>query len=128
MRVFHFEISPAAAEFAEDAIDALEAGPWETWQDEGDVPADEAIPRLEVYHSRRIGWIEAQGDPRMGGTWRIVLGPNGARALIHAAEMLAHQRKAAKEDGPVALAGWRRLTRGARALVAKIESYAVSDR
>lgn len=126
-KVSWFEISTAAAEFASDAIDALSAGPWETWQDEGDVPTDEPIPRLEAYHSRAIGWVEVRADPAFGGTFRIVCGPHGARALIDAIDVLKDQRKAAREDGAAAAARWRRLMAGARALEARLEKYAAPE-
>lgn len=119
-----FELSPMAAAFAADVIDGLAAGPWETWQDEGSVPDDEPIPRLEVYHSARIGWVEARSDPTFGGTFRVVCGPHGARALIDAIDVLADQRKAAREDGPAAAKRHAELMRGARALERKLGRFA----
>lgn len=122
------EITDGMAAFADDVIAGLSSGSWEKWQDEGDVPKDEPMPQLEVWHSRGIGWVAMDYDGQVSASWRIVCGPNGARAIVNAADDLADQRSAAKEDGPAALAHWRRMMRSAGALAKRMEPYAAPDR
>lgn len=118
-----FEVSPWSATFAEWAIDGF-CDSWAEWQEEGTVPASERVPRVEVYHSARIGWVELQGDPRLGGTFRLLCGPHGARELIEKIQIARDQQKATSEDGPAAAKEWRSMMAGARALERKLEGFA----
>lgn len=81
-------LTPAETTIALWAIDAYDGGIWETWQEEGDVPTTEPVPRVEV-RSSQGDWFPFTGSTGVkGDVYRLIIGQEGAKAMAVDSERL----------------------------------------